>query len=186
MKHTELGALLPAKLEKFSGVSISPVRLELICSLASVILTFNSSKKIPVQTPKCQQLFYISEFPEHGIDIVFITNACMVQIFLLLPFHLHFLSSRLSCEFENALGYSAEFTSVLSRFLYHHTHVMIFLTIFPEYLKISFRYFRKSIHNMDIACLKISHLLFILYQFHTLTDSVTCCQFITHFHVFKF
>lgn len=44
-KHIQLGAVLPARLERFSGVSILPARLKLICSLAPDILTFNSSKK---------------------------------------------------------------------------------------------------------------------------------------------
>lgn len=160
LRRTELGALLPAKLETCCGVNISPVRLELICSLAPVILTFKFSKENPVQTPKCQQLFHIAKFPEHGIDIVFITYACTVQIFLVPPFHLQFPSLKPSCERENALGYTSELTSVLSRLCYlQHPWVMIFLIFLPEYLKIPFGYFRKSIHNIENACLTILHLL---------------------------
>lgn len=113
-----------------------------------------------------------------------ITNACMVRIFLVLPFHLQFSPLRPICEHENALGYTEELTSALSCLCnLQHWQVMIFLIFFPEYLKIPFGYFRKSIHNIENACLTILHLLFILYKLHSLADMVMCCWFIIHFHM---
>lgn len=94
-KHIQLGAVLPARLERFSGVSILPARLKLLCSLAPDILTFNSSKKNQKpqtlsQLPNANSCF-TSQSSQNMVLTVFITNSCTDLIFLVLPFYLQFL-----------------------------------------------------------------------------------------------